>query len=65
MLETGSSLAVVEGQMERIGCKELVVKPMVGASGKDTLRVVVGNQMDLENVVKLCKKQELIIQVPI
>merc|ERR1719233_1742752 len=62
VLAAGSSLAMVEGQMKRIGCKELVVKPMVGASRKDTLRVVVGNQMDLENVLKLCKRQELLIQ---
>ena len=63
VVQAGSTLTMVEGQMERIGCRELVVKPMVGASGKDTLKGVVGNKMDLENVLKLCRKQELLIQV--
>ena len=36
---------------------------MVGASGHDTSRVQVDNKTELENVVKLCKQQELLVQV--
>jgi len=62
VIQSGSTMEQVVAQTESLGCKELVVKPMVGASGKDTSRVMVDNKIDLENIVKLCKDQELLVQ---
>lgn len=62
ILKLGSTLDQVVTQMESLGCKDLVVKPMVGASGHDTSRVQLDNKTELENVVKLCKQQELLVQ---
>ena len=39
------------------------MKPMVGASGKDTFRVMVDSKAELENVLRLSMKQELLVQV--
>ena len=50
-------------QIDSLGCKEMVVKPAVGASGKDTYRVKIDSKADLENIVRLLKKQELLVQV--
>ena len=50
-------------KIKSLGCKEMVVKPMVGASGKDTYRVKVDSKADLENIVRLSTTQELLVQV--
>ena len=50
-------------QIDSLGCKEMVVKPAVGASGKDTYRVMVDSKADLENILRLSTKQELLVQV--
>ena len=49
--------------MNSLACKNLVVKPMVGASGKDTYRVQVDNKVELEKVTRLCQDKELLVQV--
>ena len=50
-------------QIDSLGCKEVVVKPMVVASGKDTFRVKVDSKADLDTVMRLSMKQELLVQV--
>ena len=50
-------------QIDSLGCKEMLVKTAVGASGKDTYRVKFDSEADLENIVRLSTTQELLVQV--
>ena len=43
------------------GLGKVVVKPMVGADGKGTF--IIETQEDLDRALKLCKGQELLLQV--
>ena len=43
------------------GLGKVVVKPMVGADGKGTF--IIETQEDLDRALKLCKGQELLVQV--
>ena len=49
--------------MDSLACQEMVVKPMVGASGKDIFRLKVGDKEGMEKIRRLCQHQDLLLQV--
>jgi len=61
-IKLGSTLDEVVNQIDSLGCMEVVVKPMVGASGKDTIRLMVDSKAELEKVVRLSTEKEMLVQ---